>query len=195
MKKLKFITNSANGYYVFAELPIDDVLVHLGRVDSVVDKKRRAEFAIDGKVYTPKVSSVRLQTFKQHGTSCHYCGRVATKFKLEQTAYTGDNPTPHLNMYADDVMMTYDHVVPKCIGGADNTSNTVTSCYWCNNAKASSSYDDFKKAMLDVGDVDVYRLTFVDKTRQHTFTHKLLKSGDVFDGYIIESVEDLKELL
>ena len=39
--------------------------------------------------------------------------------------------------------LTIDHVVPQCKGGSTNSSNCVTACRSCNQAKGSMRLDEF----------------------------------------------------
>ena len=39
--------------------------------------------------------------------------------------------------------LTIDHVVPQCKGGPTNSSNCVTACRSCNQAKGSMQVDEF----------------------------------------------------
>lgn len=44
---------------------------------------------------------------------------------------------------------TRDHIVPKCRGGSNDTSNLVASCLYCNGAKADLDADLFIELRLD----------------------------------------------
>lgn len=50
---------------------------------------------------------------KRHSSTCHYCGQRVHGLK------------------------TWDHIVPKALGGPGWTWNLVTSCKPCNSAKAN----------------------------------------------------------
>ena len=111
-----------------------------------------------------KASSVRLQCLKNNQT-CVCCGRVGTRWRLEMTrqnqpkvghncfikdcawcSYRPNEPvidyqSPHLNLYFVDkglgnVLMTRDHIKPKCAGGSDHINNAQTMCSTCNGFKA-----------------------------------------------------------
>jgi len=52
---------------------------------------------------------------QKHSTNCHYCGKVVLHG-----------------------LATWDHVVPKALGGPNVTWNRVTSCKRCNQRKADT---------------------------------------------------------
>lgn len=60
------------------------------------------------------------------GDLCHYCRRPVCFDIFE----TGGLP-----------LATVDHVVPVLMGGTDEMSNLVLSCWNCNSAKQSRSYE------------------------------------------------------
>lgn len=96
-----------------------------------IHHKNRKRTNISG--YDIKIWSVRLRTFLLHGTSCAKCGLEATHFAIEQYK---DQNIPHLNLYANDMLMTCDHIHPKSKGGTDLISNTQTMCHHCNIRKS-----------------------------------------------------------
>ena len=63
----------------------------------------------------------REQIKARDGYKCVYCGS-----------------TEHL---------TIDHVVPKCKGGTDTSSNCVTACRSCNQRKGSEQVDVFLQTL------------------------------------------------
>lgn len=104
----------------------------------------RSTTKIKGEVNgTPvKLSSLRLQTFAAHGTTCAECGQEASFFAVERDlAQAARNGSFHINLYGidsegKDVLFTHDHVVARALGGKDRLENTRTCCYHCNNKKA-----------------------------------------------------------
>ncbi|ACV50164.1 putative HNH endonuclease [Delftia phage PhiW-14] len=81
--------------------------------------------------------SVRMRTFYEHGVVCEGCGRVGQFFAVERPLNSTDHRQWHLNLYdAEGMLMTHDHVIPRSKGGKDNTDNTQTMCYECNQRKA-----------------------------------------------------------
>lgn len=126
----------ANRYISHGKLQIDSVLTH---ITNFVSKNERKTFINDkGQTFTPKVGTLRLVTFKTNGVSCCYCGIEATHFQLDEhvSGYTDkNNPRPHLNLYANDMLMSKEHVLPKAYGGQDILSNMMTCCSECNNLR------------------------------------------------------------
>lgn len=56
---------------------------------------------------------------------CHYCGRTIYR----ETA-------------------TWDHKIPKCLGGRNTADNLVLACKPCNNEKGMRDYAEFKESKL-----------------------------------------------
>jgi hypothetical protein len=83
-------------------------------------------------------TSLRLQTFVTKGITCVGCGIIATHFAIERDQ--GKTCGYHLNLYGNDgtkdVLFTHDHILARCLGGADNMTNTQTMCTHCNNKKS-----------------------------------------------------------
>lgn len=67
----------------------------------------------------------RFNVFLRDNFSCQYCG--------------GRFSTPDL---------TFDHVVPRCLGGKTNWTNVVTACVSCNHAKGRRLLKDLKGLRL-----------------------------------------------
>lgn len=59
------------------------------------------------------MSIKRSKAPSRHGFSCHYCG---------------------VPVFSDK-NRTWDHIVPKALGGTDSMLNLITSCAFCNQAK------------------------------------------------------------
>ena len=88
--------------------------------------------------YFVKINSIRLQLFKEQYASnkiveCVCCGIKATHFKLEGQV----GVTPHLNLYANDELLTKDHIHPKSLGGKDVLTNLQVMCNTCNVKKGN----------------------------------------------------------
>lgn len=178
---------SKNGFYVFAKLELDEVLPFIKL------KKSRRTFIIEDKTYNPNIYSIRLNTFKK-GIDCHYCGIKGTHFNLEQNSDINKGINPHLNLYSNDILMTYDHIVAKNNGGLDHIDNTTTSCLNCNNIKSAAEYDHFIewKDRIINGD-KIYRLTFVDRKIPHIFTDKKYSIGDYYNNNLIEGIYEINK--
>lgn len=86
---------------------------------------------------TVRLSSTRLRCF-QRSQVCVGCGIVGTYFVKEKSS----GVTYHLNFYASrsdgsEVLMTRDHIVPRCRGGTSSLDNLQTMCAPCNNTKGA----------------------------------------------------------
>jgi 5-methylcytosine-specific restriction endonuclease McrA len=117
-------------------LGVDDVLPLVPTEPLPKDDPRRKH---DFGGYVVNVNSVRLRTFALHGITCVKCGARGTSFYVERH-WRATGPY-HLSLYAIDpvhgeILMTHDHIVPRCKGGADHTSNTQTMCARCNSEKS-----------------------------------------------------------
>ena len=113
-------------------------LVTIEEVLSVKDKETHV--FLDQQV---KLTSLRMQTFLNKGTTCSACGREAMYFALERhkSRQLGHSNVYHLNLYGLDVeekeiLFTHDHTIARSLGGKDHLSNTTTMCSLCNNAKS-----------------------------------------------------------
>jgi 5-methylcytosine-specific restriction endonuclease McrA len=84
---------------------------------------------------TTRVKSLIRQPY------CVACGIKGDHWKIEQTPGNGN----HVNLYGYkevngkkyEVMLTWDHILPKSKGGDDSLENAQTLCHVCNYAKMS----------------------------------------------------------
>ena len=107
---------------------IDEVLNH---VEPYVygHKKKKKNFGS----LRVKINSLRLNVFKEKGTTCSYCGVEGTHFKLQKTH---ENESFHFVLHTDDgIELTKDHIMPKSKGGSDELDNLQTLCGPCNFKK------------------------------------------------------------
>ena len=86
-----------------------------------------------------RITGVRLRSFLKHGTDCCVCGVNGAFFAKEKNFR---DVRYHLNLYAIDdngkeVLMTRDHIIPRCRGGSEGINNMQTMCINCNNKKGS----------------------------------------------------------
>jgi 5-methylcytosine-specific restriction endonuclease McrA len=86
-------------------------------------------------------NSVRLLNFKLHGLTCVSCGITGEFFAKEK--HSKRDKQFHLNLYAikdgKEILMTKDHIIPKCENGSEQLENMQTMCSPCNLAKSLNS--------------------------------------------------------
>jgi hypothetical protein len=114
---------------------VEDVLSHV-KERGFKHRKRKVAFNGDDM----NVSSLRLNTFKEHGCVCVNCGAEGTMFLKDRQCA---DVSWHFNLYGKDnngdlVLFTKDHIVPKSKGGKDNIENMQTMCIECNNHKGNA---------------------------------------------------------
>jgi hypothetical protein len=89
-----------------------------------------------------ELSLARLGSFSKHrrmsvfltlGTTCVCCGRQATR--ILKTRDNGGGI--HIDIYANKMLMTIDHILPKVKGGRNHISNYQILCEKCNITKDS----------------------------------------------------------
>jgi hypothetical protein len=102
---------------------------------------------------------LRLWTFKDKGLKCTHCGIEGAFFAIERSKSKHPNallppagPPFHLNLYAldeagEEVLMTHDHILARCLGGKDTPENTQTMCHVCNGKKGEGEQAKFKQLM------------------------------------------------
>jgi len=138
-----------------ARFPVQDILPRIGL------NFPRIQLA----GHSVKAGSHRLECLKR-SQKCVSCRRVGTLFVLEvqiQSPAKGINcfidncqlcimnprnvtvatPRPHLNLYHIGkynqlVLMTQDHIMPKCAGGSNEMENLQTMCRQCNARKGAN---------------------------------------------------------
>lgn len=99
---------------------------------------KQKRMPVDGDI-SCGMTSLRMRVFHVYGTVCAHCGEKGTHFAVERSAFSEDIRQWHLNLYSDnDVMLTFDHVMPKSKGGPNTLENAQTLCYPCNQAKADT---------------------------------------------------------
>lgn len=60
-----------------------------------------------------------------------------------ECAYCGQGPRDARNMKQARVVLTLDHLVPRCEGGDNSTANLVTACQRCNSSRQEKSWREF----------------------------------------------------
>ena len=102
--------------------------------------------------YKVNMYSTGYQMFARKGVECTSCKIIGEYLALER--YTNRQGVPktlrcHFSLYAvkdgQEILMTQDHIVPKCEGGPTRLENLQTMCTYCNNAKgyATGTYLQF----------------------------------------------------
>jgi hypothetical protein len=84
--------------------------------------------------------SPRLKMFQQGNIQCVECGIVGTNWHIER--HVNDTVMPFsVNLYAElgdeEVLMTWDHKVPRSLGGSNSLSNAQCMCSRCNGNKGN----------------------------------------------------------
>lgn len=168
-------------YTTFGEYTLDEVLPFVPDTDRYKVKKVYNNFNV-------KLSSQRLITFK-HNNVCVCCGITGVKILLQAT---GDQQSPHFNMYAEDnghdVLMTKDHIIPKSKGGKDELSNYQTMCHRCNETKGS----------MDINIEQLKELIAIKNSRKSPSEIKqmvldFLKKHNIENASIIENQLDIEK--
>lgn len=79
----------------------------------------------------------RLKVFHHKGLACVSCDRVGDTIALWFDAGWDGRPNKglHVDLLAGDVLMTVDHIYPKCMGGSYHIDNLNPMCAPCNQKK------------------------------------------------------------
>lgn len=80
----------------------------------------------------PKIRVSKLMR-EGHG-KCARCGIEATHVAT-YTLASENHQVIYGNIFADRLMMTADHILPRALGGSDKLSNLQLMCYRCNTRK------------------------------------------------------------
>ena len=90
--------------------------------------------------YLVRLNSPTLKAIAKKGIKCARCGIEGSFFKLSRYQ-NQDSFFPSLVAIGNDgreqILMTRDHINPKCNGGTDRYSNIQILCEKCNNLKNS----------------------------------------------------------
>lgn len=84
-----------------------------------------------------KRAKKRFTILQNSNLSCYKCGIVATHFTVERHRNNGDRWPYNLNVYSDETMLTWDHIVPKALDGSDNAFNGRCACSDCNESRGA----------------------------------------------------------
>ena len=75
--------------------------------------------------------SKRAAIYERDGWECAYCGR---------------GPRAKRNPKQAQLILTLDHLTPRCQGGDNSAANLVTACFSCNSARGNRSVADYAPA-------------------------------------------------
>lgn len=126
-------------------LSFEDVFPH------VVMNKKKIQKEIKGDKI--KVTSIRLNVFKNSNLTCPICGVNATYFAKEKVV---NDKSYHLNLYGtrngQEVLFTRDHILPRSLGGKDTLENQQIMCESCNLLKGNRniSNEDLKEELRQI---------------------------------------------
>lgn len=118
-------------YQRYTTFPVADVFAAMAA--------RQKRMLVEKTLISCGMTSLRMRVFHAHGPVCKKCGETGTHFAVERPLFSEDDRTWHLNLYSDnDIMLTFDHVMPKSRGGPNTIENAQTLCYACNQEKADN---------------------------------------------------------
>src|SRR5271167_3689411 len=85
-------------------------------------------------------AKTKLKMFKNGQITCVKCGLEGSHWHIERAV--NDLVMPFsINLYAmkgyEEVMLTFDHILPKSMGGSNHLSNAQCMCEPCNHKKAN----------------------------------------------------------
>lgn len=101
--------------------------------------EKKARLVTPNAEYMVKMESSRLECLRRN-PKCVKCGLEGTIWILQ----SHKDEAPHINLYAVTprhgylVLMTQDHILPKCHGGSSEQTNLQTMCTHCNKDKGCS---------------------------------------------------------
>ena len=86
--------------------------------------------------FNVKRSFDRFEALLNCELTCFKCGKQATHFTIERHRNNVGWPY-NLNVYSNDTMMTWDHILPKSMEGSDDPINARCACAICNEMRGS----------------------------------------------------------
>lgn len=93
--------------------------------------------------FTIDFTDKRLKLFMRQNT-CQICGQEGVEFRLE-LKFTQST----FNLYSKNgAMLTFDHIVPRSLGGANDESNGQCLCFSCNKKKGNLLNSTLKEEIL-----------------------------------------------
>lgn len=76
----------------------------------------------------------RFAVLSQGPLKCFECGCEGTHFMIER--HKNENYY-HINAYAGDRMLTWDHIIPRSLGGSNHVHNGRVACEACNGKRGN----------------------------------------------------------
>ena len=142
-------------------------------LDMIKQVSNNRRVTVLGKYLMPKKSR-RLSLFENGHLFCCKCGLEGKHWYIEKDLR---DPSSHfsLQFYGFDKngverMLTWDHIIPKSLGGNDSLNNGQIMCHPCNRDKSNTiSEDDIK--MLD----KIGRLRAMINTNPNTYKYELAR--------------------
>ena len=83
-----------------------------------------------------------------HAVECHYCGRVATATWHPPHTYPWRDGETRSRAWVVS-RHDFDHVEPLSNGGANDASNIVLACPWCNVSKSNRTIPEWLELLAD----------------------------------------------
>lgn len=122
-KKFKFAVNRC----VIRNMTIEEglALIKDARIDS-------PPLYIDGE--RVKRAFQRFAVLSQGPLTCFECGVKGTHFMIER--HRNENYY-HINVYAGNKLLTWDHIIPKSLGGSNHHHNGRVACEACNGRRGN----------------------------------------------------------
>ena len=118
-------------------ISLEDVFPH------VQMGKRKIQKEIKGDKI--KITSIRLNVFKNSNLVCPICGVQASYFAKEKNI---NDKNYHLNLYGiynnQEILFTRDHILPRSLGGKDTLENQQIMCEPCNMLKGNRNISNEK---------------------------------------------------
>ena len=126
-------------------ISLEDVFPH------VKMNKRKIQQEIKGDKI--KITSIRLNVFKNSNLVCPICDARASYFAKEKNI---NDKNYHLNLYGiynnQEILFTRDHILPRSLGGKDTLENQQIMCKPCNLLKGNRniSNEDLKEELRQI---------------------------------------------
>lgn len=109
-----------------------------------------------------KASATRMHMFRAGKTTCVSCGLAGDHWHVER--HQNDQVMPFsVNLYGwkgdREVMMTWDHILPRSRGGSNSIQNAQCMCSDCNGAKGNQlSLQEMVDIVSSADIVDMYKM-------------------------------------